>query len=408
MTAARSAVCILWSCLAYLALGSVTPVRAASPYKVEGRCDGFAKVALVTRPGTCVGLVGSRGLGFPRGLAEHRGDLYITDLGSRLPGRGRLLRVRLDRPWKPTVVLSRLDRPGAIVSGADGKLYIAESGRIIRFNPDARDPAASIEQVLYGIPTDGLHNLPGLARARDGGLFVSIGSASDNCEDERGRPPRPDRPCPELSAKPPRGSILRLPPVRGRPQIYAHGIRNALALLYLPNGILLAASNGRDNIDSADGNLSDEDLPHDLMLAVTSNSDHGWPYCFDFDRPSPEFPRARCSNYSRPAMLLPPHSAPLSMLRYGGDRLPELHSKLVVAYHGYRVQGHRIVAFDTDANGMPIGPSVDLVSGWTAVRGVRPLGTPVAMLELKDGSILILEDHNGTLLRLAGSESPRP
>jgi glucose/arabinose dehydrogenase len=386
-----------------MALAEAVPAQAASPYKVQGRCDGYAKVELATQAGTCVGLVGSSGLGFPRGLAEHRGDIYITDLGSRLPGRGRLLRVRLDRPWKPTVVLSRLDRPGAIVKGADGKLYVAESSRIFRFNPDAPDPAKSVEQVLYGLPTDGLHNLPGLARARDGGLFVSIGSASDNCEDENGRPPRPDRPCPELSAKPPRGSILRLPPVRGRPQIYAQGIRNALALLHLPSGVLLAASNGRDNIDSADPSLSDENLPHDLLLSVTANSDHGWPYCFDFDQPSPEFPKARCASYARPAMLLPPHSAPLSMLQYGGDRLTGMQGKLVVAYHGYRAQGHRIVAFATDANGMPAGPSIDLVAGWNAVRGVRPLGTPVAMLERSDGSILILEDHNGTLLRLAPS-----
>jgi glucose/arabinose dehydrogenase len=349
-----------------------------------------------------VGLVGS-GLGFPRGLAEHHGDIYITDLGSRLPGRGRVLRVRLDRPWKPTIVLSRLDRPGAIVSGPDGYLYVAESSRIFRFNPDARDPAASVEPVLTGLPTTGLHNLPGLAIARDGGLFVSIGAASDNCEDEQGRRPRPDRPCPELSAHPPRGSILYLPPDRQRTDVYATGIRNALALLPLPNGVLLAASNGRDNIDQADPRLSDERLPHDLLLMVRSGDHFGWPYCFDLDRPSPEFPNAKCAKYTKPALLLPPHAAPLSMLLYRGSLLPGLRGTLVLAYHGYRSTGHRIVAFHIAANGSPIGAPVDLVSGWTAVRNLRPQGAPVAMLELADGSILILEDHNGTLLRLAAS-----
>jgi glucose/arabinose dehydrogenase len=388
------------------AVGVTTDSSAAPPYKATGRCAGFPKISLQTQPGTCVGLVGS-GLGFPRGLATHGEDIYITDLGSRLPGRGRLLRVRLDRPWKPTVVLSRLDRPGAIVSGADGYLYIAESRRIIRFNPDASDPPSTLETVLTGLPTDGLHNLPGLAMARDGGLFVSIGSASNNCEDGRGRRPPPNRPCQELTAKPPRGSILRLPANRQAAissqsaEVYASGIRNALALVQLPNGVLLAASNARDNIDAADPRLSDDKLPHDLLLAVTAKSRHGWPYCFDIGRPSPEYPKAKCASFVRPARLLPPHSAPLSMLLYRGALGPGRGPKLIMAYHGYRAQGHRIVAFGTNQDGMPTGRSVDLVWGWQAARGVRPQGAPVAILALADGSMLILEDHNGTLLRLA-------
>lgn len=389
-----------------LAIASHTPSPAARPYQTKGQCDGFPKVSLTTRPGSCVGLVGS-GLGFPRGLAEHRGWLYITDLGSRSPNRGRLLRVRLDQPWKPTVLLTKLDRPGSIVAGDDGLLYIAESGRIIRVNPDNPDPAASVEPIVTGLPTDGLHNLPGLAVAQGGGLFVSLGSASDNCEDMKGRRPRADRPCPELTASPPRGSILFLAPGAPRPvaatalEAYATGIRNALALAQLPNGVLLAASNGRDNIDSVDPRLSDDELPHDLLLTVSPKSRHGWPYCFDFGRPSPGYARANCRQYARPAMLLPPHAAPLAMLAYRGTALAGARAKLVLAYHGYRATGHRIVAVSLNGRGVPVGPSVDLISGWRAVRSVRPQGAPVAMIEQADGSILILEDRNGTLLRFA-------
>lgn len=397
---------LVWSGVALMALALPTPSHAAPAYSVSGRCAGFPKVALSSLAGTCVGLVGS-GLGFPRGLAEHGGDIYITDLGSRSPGRGRLLRVRLDRPWKPIVVLSHLDRPGAIVSGADGSLYIAESGRIIQFNPDAADPATSIKPVLTGLPTDGLHNLPGLAIGRDGSLFVSIGSASDNCEDANGDRPRPDRPCPELTASPPRGSILRLPANRpghvatNAAEVYALGIRNALALLPLPRGALLAASNGRDNIDAVDPRLSDQQLPHDLLLSVVDGSRHGWPYCFDLNRPSPEYPRTKCGAFARPVLLLPPHAAPLAMIAYRGTLPLGAGQRLLLAFHGYRSSGHRIVSLATTKKGMPTGSPVDLVWGWQAVRNVRPQGAPVALLGLGDGSVLILEDHNGTLLRLA-------
>ena len=389
--------------LALSALLIATPSPAARPYATKGQCDEFPKVSLTTRPGSCVGLVGS-GLGFPRGLVEHEGWLYITDLGARMPNRGRLLRVRLDKPWKPTVLLTKLDRPGAIVKRDDGFLYIAEAGRIIRVDPDAPD---KVDPVVIGLPADGLHNLPGLAVARGGGLFIALGSSSDNCEDDKGKRPQASRPCPELGEKPPRGSILFLAPGAPRPaparalEVFASGIRSALALLQLPDGLLLAASNGRDSIDSVDPRLSDEKLPHDMLLAVTKGSRHGWPYCFDLGRPSPEYPRANCRQYARPAMLFPPHAAPLAMLAYRGTALAGAKGKLVVAYHGYRAAGHRVVAFATNAKGLPIGASIDLVSGWTAARGVRPQGAPVAMLERADGSILILEDHNGTLLRLA-------
>lgn len=392
---------LLLCCVALLALALAAPSPAASPYAAVGRCGGFPKVSLTTRRGTCVGLVGW-GLGFPRGLAEHHGDIYITDLGSRLPGRGRVLRVRLDRPWKPVVVLAHLDQPGAIVAGPDGHLYVAESSRIFRFDPDAPDAAASVDPVLTGLPTNGLHNLPGLAFARDGGLFVSIGSASDNCEDSSGRRPNPNRICAELAGHPPRASILYLPANRQGPQVYGLGIRNALALVQLPNGALLAASNGRDNIDQADPRLSGEKLPHDLLLAVSPGKQFGWPYCYDLGRPSPEYPRAQCGKFASPALLLPAHAAPLSMLLYRGSLIPGLRGRLVLAYHGYRATGHRIVGLPISAKGGPVGAPFDLVSGWNAVRNVRPQGAPVAMLELADGSILILEDHHGTLLRLAG------
>ena len=159
--------------LAFLVLMlSAAPASAKPPYAVSGRCGGFPKVSLTTRPGSCVGLVGS-GLQFPRGIAEHNGDFYITDMGSWLPNRGRLLRVRIDRPWKPIVILPRLDRPGAILTGADGYIYIAEATRIIRINPYARDVSASAQPVVTGLPGTGLHSLTGLALARAGGLFIS-------------------------------------------------------------------------------------------------------------------------------------------------------------------------------------------------------------------------------------------
>lgn len=399
-----------------LLLALVVAILLASPaiarkapregYRTVGQCDGYPRVSLTTPAGLCVGLVAT-GIGFPRGLAVIGTDLYVADLASRTPGRGRILRFANFGRGAPVVVLSGLNQPNGLAAGGSGKLYVGEVGRIIRFDPRAADPKATVGVVMSGLPQDGRHNLTAFTLAPDGGMIVNVGSFSDNCESESGRAPNPNARCPEQAKWPPRGSLIRIPPgaplpiAAARAEVLATGLRNAMAFAWLPDGRLMVASNGRDNIDSADPKLSDDTLPHDLLLAIEKGANYGWPYCFDANRPSPEYPRYDCSRMRRPALLLAPHAAPLGMIRYTGSKLPGITGKLLLAYHGYRARGHRIVAVTAGSGGVVSGGEVDIVSGWTRLAGTRPQGFPSALLELPDGSVLIAEDQNRGLLRLS-------
>ena len=394
---------------AILALALAMGAGAASAregYRTAGTCDGYPRVALKTPPGLCVGLVAER-LGFLRGLAAIGSDIYITDLASRTPGRGRVLRVPDSGRGAAQVVLTGLNQPNGIAVGKDGLIYVGEVGRVIRFDPRAANPQATIVPVLIGLPQDGRHNVTAFTIAPDGTLIVSVGSFSDNCEAANGRPPNPALRCPELSAQPPRGALLRVDPTgplpipAGSAQRVAIGIRNAMAFAFLEDGTLFVASNARDNIDSADPHLSDAALPHDVLLKIEQGGNYGWPYCFDANRPSPEYPRANCDAMRAPVLLLAPHAAPLGMIRYTGTRLKGLTGKLILAYHGYRALGHRIVALAVRAGGTPTGPEANVVAGWGFMDGVHPQGTPTALLQLADGSILVAEDHNRGLLRIS-------
>lgn len=393
-----------------LILALIVPVAPAAArfrgtYKTAGVCDGFPRISVTTPKRVCVGLVAT-GLGFPRGLAVIGTDLYIADLASRTPGRGRILRLANFGRGAPEVVLSGLNQPNGLAT-RNGWLYVGEVGRIIRFAPRSANPQASIKVVMSDLPEDGRHNLSAFILAPNGGMIVNVGSYSDNCETDAGGKPNPAGRCPEQLRSPPRGSLLRVPPDAKLPvsavtaEVLATGIRNAMGLAFLPDGTLLAATNGRDNIDSADPKLSDDLLPHDLLLTIAKGGNYGWPYCFDAARPSPEFPRYDCRGVRGPTMLLSPHAAPLSMLLYTGTRLPELNGKLLLGYHGYRARGHRIVAIALGANGRPSGGEIDVVAGWNTVAGLRPMGQPSAMIQLPDGSVLIAEDQNRTLLRLS-------
>jgi len=388
---------------AFLLCVAAVPVAAArTPYRNSGDCDGFPRVAVSTPAGLCLGLVAS-GLGFARGVAVMGQDIYVADMGGWEPGRGRLLRLREGGRAPVEVLLERLDRPNTVLATEDGQLLIGALGRIFAWNP--ADAAAPLHDIVTGLPSDGRHPLTAFVRAADGTLYVNIGSRSDHCEGDDGRPPQADAACPERQLMPPRGAILRIPPATAPVDasagaVHAAGLRNAMALTVLQTGELLAATNARDAIGAADPTLSDVRLPHESLLRVQAGADYGWPYCYDRRRASPEYPRYDCSAMALPELLLPAHAAPLGLIEYRGAALPELAGKLLVSYHGYRANGHRI-AMIALRDGRPFGKPATLVSGWDYAPGVRPRGTPVALAQLPDGSVLISEDHNGSLLRLA-------
>ena len=72
-----------------------------------------------------------------------------------------------------------------------------------------------------------------------------------------------------------------------------------------------------------------------------------------------------------------------------------------MAWHGYRAGGHRIVGQALDAKGRPQGALTVWVGGWTAQKGVRPLGAPTGIAVDSAGRLLIVEDRHKTLLMLA-------
>lgn len=393
---------IFWACCT--AAGPAW-AELAGPYALAGDCGGFPRVAVRTAPGSCVGLVAAH-LGFARGVAVLGGDVYVADMGGWRKAHGRVLRLGEGGHAAPQTVLDGLDQPNALVPGPHGTLYVGVLGAVLAFDPRAADPRAGLRVVVSGLPVDGRHPLPALAPAPDGSLFVNVGSASDNCRQAGGAPPDPAQPCPETLESPPRGAILRVVPgaqpvdARGA-EVYARGLRNSMALAVLPSGALFAAANARDAIDQADPALADAELPHEPLLRVERGADYGWPYCYDDLRPSPEYPHFDCASRRAPERLLPAHAAPLGMLLYRGAALPDLDGRLLVAYHGYRANGHRLVAVSLDAQGRPAGEPRDLVYGWDGGMPGHPRGAPVGLCEAPDGSVLITEDHNGTLLRLA-------
>ena len=378
---------------------------AEKAYATFGDCDGFPAVALTTAADLCVGLV-AEGLGHARGVAAIDDDVFVIDMVAWESRKGRLLKLSRGGRHAPEVMLHDLNQPNAVVRGPGRTLYVGITGQVLQIDPYAADAGKSARVIVDGLPTTGRHPVPSLAVGSDGALFVNVGSFSDNCHPAGGHLPDPKAACPETQESPPRGSMLRFPPRAtpwhaGEQPPYARGLRNSMAMAVLPNGKLAVAVNSRDGINHADPKLSDAELPHDLLIVLQPGGDYGWPYCYDQHVPAPEYAGFDCAAKLGPDMLLPAHAAPLGMILYRGTRLPALDGKLIVGYHGYRTTGHRIVAVALDKDQRPTGTPSELVTDWEQRDGSHPQGSPVGLVEMADGSVLIAEDHSGTLLRLS-------
>jgi glucose/arabinose dehydrogenase len=185
------------------------------------------------------------------------------------------------------------------------------------------------------------------------------------------------------------------------PEHLAHGLRNSVALVAHGSGTILQGENGSD--------FREADRPHEELNVVEAGRHYGWPYCYEREERDPEWAHSsfacdprRNPTYAPPHLLLPAHGAPLGMMYYEGARLPELAGELLIALHGHRDGGHRVLALDVDARGVPAADAQlrEVIAGWDPSES-GPRGAPVDMTTASDGSVWLVEDTNGTVLRLS-------
>src|SRR5438445_8148840 len=281
--------------------------------------------------------------------------------------------------------------------GADPQfLYVANTDGVIRFtyrNCDlkARGPA----EVL------GAHLSGGAARLRSGGhwtrdivfsadgkkMYVSIGSRS-NVSDN--------------AAEADRARIFEFNPDGTDRKVYAWGIRNAVGIAFRRgSNDLCMSTNERDEIG--------EDLTPDYISSVNPGGFYGWPWFYLGNHPDPRHKGKHPELVDKvivPDVLVQAHSATLNLCFYTGDQFPtEYKGDIFATFHGswnrMKRTGYKVVRVPFDhSTEKPRGEYEDFVTGFVTPDG-KVWGRPVGITVLKDGSLLISEDGNGTIWRVS-------
>lgn len=404
----------------YLELNKRLP-SALSVYTITGQCGGLPRVDVKTAPGFCLGQIDSGdGLSMPRtAVALASGDLLLADMGSWEPNVGKIFAYKKEtngtytrrlflnaRDVKDVKKKKILDRPHQLTLSSDGWVYIGGATALGRFNPKAANPIDSIQVLIEDLPAEGLHPLKSFVFDDHRNVYINVGSATNVCQKSGDLGDRLNN-CPEAEHATRGQALIRKYNLQNdgnyNPQyeIYSRGLRNSVGLMWdEKHQLLLEVENGRDAINKNAPELDTKTLPHEEINVLKPGKHYGWPYCYDNNLNNPEWKKINCAAYEKPYLLLPAHSAPLSMMLYQGSQFPAWYkNRILMSFHGYESFGHRIVTFLRDDAGLPTGVPLSIVYGWDT-KGPQKMGSPVGLATLADGSVLIVEDKSRKVLRL--------
>lgn len=284
------------------------------------------------------------------------------------------------------IIASKLNMPNG-VAFYKGALYVAEVDKIWRYDAiedHLKNPPSPV-LIFDSLPHDKHHGWKYIAFGPDGKLYIPVGAPCNNCDDNE---------------KDPRyASICRINADGSGFEIFASGIRNTVGFDWHPQTAeLWFTENGRDNLG--------DDIPGDeLNHAPEKGMNFGFPYCHQGTISDPEYGKKHnCNEFIPPVAILGPHVAALGMKFYTGSMFPAGEkNSIFIAEHGSWNRstpvGYKISKVSLKADGSTVYQT--FADGW--LKDGKAWGRPVALLILKDGSMLVSDDFANAIYRITYS-----
>ena len=280
----------------------------------------------------------------------------------------------------PKVIIDKTPYPTGI-EFYKGSLFFATNKKIVRYDnvEDKLDNLGEPTVVLTDkLPGGDDHSWKYL-RVHDNKLYYNIGAPCNICD-------------PGEFAK-----IYRMNLDGSGNETIAAGVRNTVGYDFDPkNGELWFTNNGRDWMS--------EELPNDTLNHVKQpgKENYGFPFCHQGDIPDPEFGWGKsCDDYTKPVAFTGPHAGTLGLKFYTGKMFPaKYQGAMFIARHGpwnrTKKYADVMVGIPDGKGGVKLEP---FMTGFVENNGY--LGRPVDFLVMKDGSLLVSDDHAGAIYRIS-------
>ncbi|MGJ9420158.1 YbhB/YbcL family Raf kinase inhibitor-like protein [Massilia sp. CMS3.1] len=314
------------------------------------------------------------------------GDVYLSrrDQGDVLLLRDANGDGRAD--GAPIQVANRAGAHGLAIR--DNKLYLITVKEVFvaDIKPDGR--LGALTMLIGDLPDSGQHPNRTLAFGPDGMLYISVGSTCNTCNE----------------SNPENATLLRASPDGKQRSIFASGLRNLIGYAWHPQtGELWGLDHGIDF-------LGDNEQKEELNK-IEMGKQYGWPHVYGANEIYPQstpvggLTKEQWRDRSTPMVMgYTAHAAPMQFvfaaqsafpLEYRGDAFATMRG----SWNRAQASGHEIVRVRFE-NGQPkaIEP---FVTGFLTDGGKTHIARPVGLAFAKDGALLMADDANGVVYRVA-------
>ena len=290
----------------------------------------------------------------------------------------------------PEIVASRSGAHGLAIR--DDKLYLVTVRELFvaDIQPDGR--LGEFKLLAGDLPDAGQHANRTIAFGPDGMLYMSVGSTCNDCNENNQE----------------NATILRITPDGKNRTIFASGLRNTIGFDWQPRtGELWGFDHGIDF-------LGDEEQQEELNK-IEGGKLYGWPHVYGAgtiypqSTPIGQIGKQDWKAHSTPMVLgYAAHAAPMQLVFYRAGGVPgafpaEYQGDAFVTMRGSWnrkvASGYEIVRVRfQDGQAKSIEP---FVTGFLTDGGRTHIARPVGLAVAKDGSLLMADDANGVLYRVA-------
>ena len=292
----------------------------------------------------------------------------------------------------PVVVAEKPNLHGIALSPDGRAMYLTAIRDLWRAEVNDDGTLGELETVFDDLPDAGQHPNRTMAFGSDGRLYLSVGSTA-NAADEK---------------NPEQATILQIDTEAGTRRVFARGLRNTIGFGWHPEtGVMYGADHGIDWLG--------DDEQREEFNRIDDGGFYGWPWIYADGKYNPADNPPRGSSMADlaeettvPELLYTAHSAPLQMTFYTGDSFPsEYANDAFVAMRGSwnrrPPSGYEVVRVRFDDAGEPVAME-PFVTGFLVEKdggGWGHLGRLAGLAQLPDGSLLLGDDTNGVIYRVA-------